>query len=120
MATVLRLIYGAPTADQAPVVLDALEKKCARAYASIAPTWRRACQEVVPLFAVDPAFQKIIYTTNAIERLNRVIRKSIKTCRSFPTEETATKPIYLAVHNFEKGGKNVREWCATRNQFAIM
>jgi len=70
--------------------------------------------------AFDPAIRKIIYTTNAIESLNRVIRKSNKTRGSFPTEEAATKLIYLAIRNFEKGGGNVREWFAARNQFAIM
>jgi len=54
----------------------------------------------------DPAIRKIIYTTNAIESLNRVIRKSIKTRGSFPTEEAATKLIYLAIRNFEKGGSS--------------
>ena len=72
------------------------------------------------VFAFDPAIRKIIYTTNAIESLNRLIRKSIKTRGSFPTEEAATKLIYLAIRNFEKGGRNVREWYAARNQFAIM
>ena len=64
--------------------------------------------------------RKIIYTTNAIESLNRVIRKSIKTRGSFPTQDAATKRIYLAIRNFEKGGRNVREWFAARNQFDIM
>jgi len=99
--------------------LDALEEKWADKYASIAPAWRRAWQEVIPFFAFDPAIRKI-YTTNAIESLNRVIRKSIKTRGSFPTEDAATKLIYLAIHNFEKGGRNVREWFAARNHFAIM
>ncbi|WP_190305594.1 IS256 family transposase [Roseicitreum antarcticum] len=120
VAADLRLIYGAPTADQAAAELDAFEEKWAEKYASIAPAWRRAWQEVIPFFAFDPAIRKIIYTTNAIESLNRVIRKSIKTRGSFPTEEAATKLIYLAIRNFEKGGRNVREWFAARNQFAIM
>ena len=120
VATDLRQIYGAPTADQAAAELDAFEEKWAGKYASIAPAWRRAWQEVVPFFAFDPSIRKIIYTTNAIESLNRVIRKSIKTRGSFPTEEAATKLIYLAIRNFEKGGRNVREWFAARNQFAIM
>lgn len=120
VAADLRLIYGAPTADQAAAQLDAFEEKWAAKYASIAPAWRRAWQEVIPFFAFDPAIRKIIYTTNAIESLNRVIRKSIKTRGSFPTEEAATKLIYLAIRNFEKGGRNVREWFAARNQFAIM
>lgn len=120
VATDLRRIYKAATADQAAAELDAFEEKWAVKYASIAPAWRRAWQEVIPFFAFDPAIRKIIYTTNAIESLNRVIRKSIKTRGSFPTEDAATKLIYLAIRNFEKGGRNVREWYAARNQFAIM
>ena len=100
--------------------LDDFEEKWAGKYASIAPAWRRAWQEVIPFFAFDPAIRKIIYTTNAIESLNRVIRKSIKTRGSFPTDEAATKLIYLAISRFEKDGRNVREWFAARNQFAIM
>ena len=120
VAADLRRIYGAATADQAAIELDDFEEKWAGKYASIAPAWRRAWAEVVPFFAFDPAIRKIIYTTNAIESLNRVIRKSIKTRGSFPTEEAATKLIYLAIRNFEKGGRNVRQWFAARNQFAIL
>ena len=70
------------TADQAAVQLDAFEEKWTGKYASIAPARRRAWQEVIPVFAFDPAIRrsgdpairKIIYPTNAIESLNRVIR----------------------------------------------
>ena len=120
VAADLRRIYGATTADQATDELDAFEEKWAGKYASIIPVWHRAWQEVILFFAFDPAIRKSIYTTNAIESLNRVIRKSIKTRGSFSTEEAATKLIYLAIRNFEKGGRNVREWFAARNQFAIM
>lgn len=120
VASDLRRIYQAATADRAADELDAFEEKWAGKYPSIAPAWRRAWQEVIPFFAFDPAIRKIIYTTNAIESLNRVIRKSIKTRGSFPTEDAASKLIYLAIRNFEKGGRNVHEWFAARNQFAIM
>mgnify|MGYP000005537510 CR=1 FL=1 len=120
VAAVLRRIYSAPTADLAKAELDALEEKRAGKYASITTAWHRAWQEVIPFFAFDPAIRKIIYTTNAIESLNRVIRKTIKTRGSFPTDEAATKLIYLAIRKLEKDGRNVREWFAARNQFAIM
>jgi transposase-like protein len=58
--------------------------------------------------------------TYAIESLDRVIRKSIKTRDSLPTEEAATKLIYLAIRCFEKGRRIVQELFADRNQFAIM
>ncbi|MDO6588429.1 transposase [Salipiger sp. 1_MG-2023] len=120
VAADLRLIYGAPTAALAAAELDAFEEKWAGQYASIALAWRWAWQEVIPFFAFAPAICKIIYTTNDIESLNRVTRKSIKTRGSFPTKQAATTLIYLAIRNFEKGGRNVREWFAVRNQFAIM
>ena len=66
------------------------------------------------------AIRKIIYTTNAVESLNRVLRKTLKTKGSFPTEEAATKLIFLAIRNFEKGGRAVRDWVAARNQLAMM
>jgi putative transposase len=65
VAADLRRIYGAATVDQAADELDAFEEKWAGKYASIAPAWRRAWDEVTPFFAFDPAIRKIIYTTNA-------------------------------------------------------
>jgi hypothetical protein len=55
-----------------------------------------------------------------VESLNRVLRKTLKTKGSFPTEEATTKLIFLAIRKFEKGGRAVREWGAARNQLTIM
>ena len=120
MAADLRAVYAAATADQAAHELDAFEERWAAKYPSIAPAWRRAWAEVVPFFAFSPAIRRLIYTTNAIESLNRVIRKSIKTKGSFPTEEAATKLIYLAIRTFERDGRTAREWIAARNQLALL
>ena len=60
---------------------------------------------MTPFFALSAAIRKIIYTTNAVESLNRALRKALKTKGSFPTEEAATKLIFLAIRNFEKGGQ---------------
>ena len=108
------------SAEEAARQLEAFEEKWAGKYPSIAPAWRRAWAEVTPFYAFSAAIRKIIYTTNAVESLNRVLRKTLKTKGSFPTEEAATKLIFLAIRNFEKGGRAVREWVAARNQLAIM
>ncbi len=120
MVADLRPIYEAPTAEEAARQLDTFEAKWAGKYPSIAPAWRRAWAEVIPFYAFSAAIRKIIYTTNAVESLNRVLRKTLKTKGSFPTEEAATKLIFLAIRNFEKGGRAVREWVAARNQLAIL
>ena len=120
MAVDLRPIYEAPTAEEAARQLAAFEEKWGEKYPSIVPAWRRAWAEVTPFYAFSAAIRKIIYTTNAVESLNRVLRKTLKTKGSFPTEEAATKLIFLAIRNFEMGGRAVREWVAARNQMAIM
>jgi transposase-like protein len=120
VAKSLKHIYWAVDDGTAAKALDAFEEEWGRKYPSIAPSWRRAWQEVTPFFAFPPDVRKIIYTTNAIESLNRVIRKTTKTSGSFPTDDAATKLIYLAIRNFEKKGRCVREWVAARNQFAIL
>lgn len=133
MAKSLKRIYQAVDDEVAAKALDDFELEWGTKYPSIAPSWRRAWQEVIPFFAFPPAVRKIIYTTNAIESpplivcwqttaglRNRVIRKTTKTRGSFPTDDAATKLIYLAIRNFEKSGRCVREWVAARNQFAIL
>ena len=99
---------------------DDFEAEWGQKHLSIAPSLRRAWQEIIPFFAFPPAVRKIIYTTNAIESLNRVIRKPTKTRGSFPTDDAATKLIYLAIRSFEKASRCVRERVAARNQFAIL
>ena len=116
----LKRIYQATDDVEAEKALADFETEWGQKYPSIAPSWRRAWQEVIPFFAFPPAVRKIIYTTNAIESLNRVIRKTTKTRGSFPTDDAATKLIYLAIRNFEKAGRCVREWVDARNQFAIL
>jgi putative transposase len=58
--------------------------------------------QVISFFVFPSAVRKIIYITNAIESLNRVIRKTTKTRGSFPTDDGANKLIYLAVRNFKR------------------
>jgi putative transposase len=100
----LKRIYQATDDGEAEKALVDFEAEWGQKYPSIAPSWRRAWQEVIPFFAFPPAVRKIIYTTNAIESLNRVIRKTTKTRGSFPTDDAATKLIYLAIR------RCVREW----------
>jgi transposase-like protein len=116
----LKKIYQATDDAAAEKALSDFETEWGKKYPSIAPAWRRAWQEVIPFFAFPLAVRKIIYTTNAIESLNRVIRKTTKTRGSFPTDDAAMKLIYLAIRNFEKSGSSVREWVDARNQFAIL
>jgi transposase-like protein len=94
--------------------LDDFEAEWGTEYPSIAPSWRRAWQEVILFFTFPPAVRKIIYTTNAIKNLNRVIRKTTKTRSGFPTDDAATKLIYWVIREFENTGRCVKERDAAR------
>lgn len=120
VAATLREVYSAETAEAAWNALEEFDAEWGRQYPSIAQAWRRAWEEVIPFFAFSPEIRRVIYTTNAIESLNRVIRKAIKTRGSFPSEDAAEKLIYLAIKGHEKTARTVRGWLTAVNQFAIM
>jgi transposase-like protein len=116
----LKAVYGAPDAEAAWDALEAFDAQWGGQYPSIAQAWRRAWQEVTPFFAFSPEIRRVIYTTNAVESLNRVIRKAIKTRGSFPSEQAAEKLIYLAIRAHENTSRTVRGWLTAVNQFAIL
>ena len=97
VAADLKRIYQSVTAREAERELDAFSEKWDAKYASIAKIWRRHWEHVIPLFDYPEEIRKIIYTTNAIESLNSVIRKAIKNRRIFPHDDSAIKIIYLAI-----------------------
>ena len=108
----LRAIYRAETAE---LRLADFEAEWGKKYPAIAPAWRRVWNEVVPFFAYPPQIRKMIYTTNAIESLHRGLRKIIKTRGAFPSDEAATKLLYLALRNLGVHWKPAIEWrAATR------
>jgi transposase-like protein len=122
MATALRTIYGAPSAEAAGTALDAFERgPWGQKFPTVVASWRRAWTHVIPFFAFPPAVRKVIYTTNALESVNAQLRKIIKTRGHFPTDEAATKLLWLALRNITaKWSRGAHHWRAAMNQFAIV
>jgi putative transposase len=116
----LRAIYRAENAEAAQERLAEFEAKWGSRYPAVGQAWRRSWEHVVPLFAFPPAIRKMIYTTNAVESLHRSLRKIIKTRGSFPTDEAATKLLYLAIQNAGVHWRRPVEWTAAMSQFAIL
>jgi putative transposase len=118
----LKPVYVAPTVEAALAALDAFEiGPWGRKYPAIAPAWRRQWQQVVPFFAFPPEVRRIIYTTNAIESLNSKLRSSVRSRGHFPSDEAATKLLYLVLRDVSKNWKMPqREWTAAKTQFAIL
>jgi hypothetical protein len=75
---------------------------------------------VIPFFAFAPELRKIIYTTNAVESLNAEVRKAVRIRGHFPSEEAATKLIYLVLRKVQARWKNPPIfWQAAKTQLAI-
>ena len=122
LAAALRPIYGAPSAEAALAALDAFEAgEWGQKFPTVVSAWRRAWERVIPFFAFPPEIRRVIYTTNAIESVNARLRKIIKTRGHFPSDDAASKLIWLALRNITAGwGKAAQHWKEAMNQFAIL
>ncbi|HST21060.1 MAG TPA: IS256 family transposase [Blastocatellia bacterium] len=121
VASDLRRIYSAVTRQQAEAELEALAAKWDRTYPTISASWRRNWERVVVFLAYPQEIRKVIYTTNAIESVNRGVRKVIKNRGSFPNDEAAMKLIYLALSNISKNwSRPIAGWNAALNRFVIV
>jgi hypothetical protein len=110
----LRPIYTAVNADAAMAALEAFEERWGAQLPVIGQAWRNSWEYVIPFLAFEPEVRRVIYTTNAIEALNRQLRKAIKTKGHFPNEEAARKLIYLAISNATPA------WTRTRSSTAAL
>jgi putative transposase len=105
----LKPIYTAVDADAAQTELERFDEQWGQRFPVITQAWLNAWEYVIPFLAFPPEVRRVIYTTNAIEALNRQLRKAIKTKGHFPNEDAARKLIYLALTNA------VPQWTKTRN-----
>jgi putative transposase len=122
LAAAIKPIYTAPSAEAAEAELVAFEEGVwGQKFPTVAASWRRVWDKVIPFYAFPPEVRKVIYTTNAIESVNARLRKIIKTRGHFPSDEAATKLIWLALRNITKEWeKPANHWKAAMNQFAIL
>lgn len=117
----LKRIYQSATEEEALLALDQFADSWDSKYPQISRSWRANWENLNTLFAYPPEIRKAIYTTNAIESLNSVIRKAIKKRKLFPTDEAAKKVIYLAIQDAsKKWTMPIRNWKAALNHFMIL
>ena len=122
LAAALRPIYTAASADAALAALDAFEHgPWGLRFPTVGAAWRRAWTHVIPFFAFPPDVRRVIYTTNALESGHARLRKIIKTRGHFPTDDAATKLIWLALRNITATwARAAPTWKTAMNQFAIL
>jgi len=122
LAAAIKPIYTAASAEAAQAELDAFEQgPWGHKFPTVVAAWRRAWDRVIPFFAFPPAVRRVIYTTNAIESINAQLRKIIKSRGHFPSDDAATKLIWLALRNITADwGRAAHNWKEAMNQFAIL
>ena len=122
VAAALKDIYRAVDADAAQAALGAFEESpWGKKYPAIGQSWRRAWAEVVPFYAFPGEVRRILYTTNAIEALNSKLRRAVRARGHFPSDEAATKLLFLVLNRSEKEWKMPpREWVMAKAQFAVL
>ena len=122
LAAALKPIYTAVNAEAAAVAMDAFERgPSGQKFPNVVAAWRKAWERVIPFFAFPPAVRRVIYTTNAIESLHSQLRKIIKTRGHFPSDDAATKLLWLALRNITANWSRAdKRWREAMNQFAIL
>jgi putative transposase len=115
----LKPIYTAVNADAAHAELERFDEKWGARFPPITQAWLDAWDYVTPFLAFPAEVRRVIYTTNAIEALNRQLRKAIKTKGSFPNEDAARKLVYLALQNAVPAWTRTRNWTTALLAFKI-
>ena len=115
-------VYRAVDAAAGEPALTAFENGCwGQKYPAISQSWRRAWAEVVPFYAFPGDVRRILYTTNAIEALNSKLRRAVRARGHFPSDEAATKLLFLVLNRSEKQWiMPPREWSMAKAQFAVL
>jgi len=122
LAAAIRPIYTAASAEAAEAELnDFASGPWGQKFPTVVAAWRRAWSNVIPFFAFPPHVRRVIYTTNSIESVNAQLRKIIKTRGHFPSDDAASKLIWLALRNITADwSRAAHNWKAAMNQFAIL
>ena len=117
----LKPIYQAATLEDAEAALEAFAETWDETYPAISQIWLRHWENIIPIFDYPMDIRRVIYTTNAIESVNRSLRKVIKTKAVFPDEESVFKLMYLALNNISKRWtRPIKNWKAATSHFAIL
>ena len=116
----LKRIYGSVTVEEAACELDAFEAQWGEKYKAVVRLWRGNWDNIIPFFQLLPQIRKVIYTTNAIESLNMVMRKLTRNRRIFPNDDSALKSLFSAIREASKNWKAIHHWKPALQSFQTM
>ena len=116
----LKNIYKSITAEEASMEQIRFADKWDNKYPTISRLWRNNWENIATLFAYPDEIRKVIYTTNAIESLNSVVRKAVNNKKIFPDDQAAFKAVFLAIKQASKKWTlPIRNWKPALNRFEM-
>jgi transposase-like protein len=117
----LKKIYQSATVLEAETALQEFAQAWDAKYPTIAKQWRAKWSDIITLFDFPPPIRRAIYTTNAIESVNSVIRKFTRNRKIYPNEESALKLVFMAIREAsQKWTMPIHHWKQALNHFAIL
>jgi putative transposase len=84
------------------------------------PFLRRNWDNIIPFFQFLPEIRKAIYTNNAIESLNMLMRTFTRNRRIFPKDESALKGLFMATREASKNWKSIHHRKPALQSFQVM
>ena len=116
----LKTIYQAATERAGQQALEQFAEKWDDTYPHISKAWRTHWHNLNTFYAYPNEIRKVIYTTNAIESLNSVLRQALGKHKLFPHEQAARKVLFLAIERAsKKWTMPIANWRMTMNRFII-
>ena len=107
----LRNIYAASDRQQAAIALSAFGEKWDRKYHEIRPKWETNWDELMAFMDYSQNIRRMIYTTNPVEALHRLMRKITKSKGAWSNDKGLLKQLYLALmHNPKSWNKKALGW----------
>jgi transposase-like protein len=101
----LRQIYTSGTEEQAKTALAAFEVVWGKKYRYIVKQWNENWTELMAFLDFPLSMRKMIYTTNPVEALHRIMRKLVKSKAAWVSETALIKQLYLSITKNEKSWK---------------
>jgi len=117
----LRYIYTASSVEEAQIALETFEVKWGEKYNYIVKQWRSKWEELTAFMSYPVHMRKMIYTTNPVEAVHRVIRKLVKSKAAWVSETALLKQLYLSLmQNTKSWKRRAYGWTAIRRDLLTM
>jgi len=117
----LRKVYQSSNREQAALALEEFEKKWGERGERIAELWRKDWDDLMAFMDYSEGLRRMIYTTNPVENLHRIIRKVVKSKGAWISQRALTKQLFLALMQNEKSWKRKAfKWKAIQENLGLM